>query len=240
MIGRAALVLALGHIAVHLGTSLKIEVLEAADVEDACVALHVKLHNTVSGLKGQFSNNKGELRKAPVSPLLMKFQRDMEQMLSDTAYMKDKRIALAELRSADTSVERLIASYKTWEASNRSHKLSTDSGILLEVTKTATSLETQLSMMKKAFQAKKRRHEKRLKELRILVKVSETKSNKDALQREEKLLNQLSEKRSKQFAKMSSAVAAVSNKDPKFLFAFVRAVHDATVNDDDLHATAVR
>jgi len=61
----------------------------------------------------------------------------------------------------------------------------------------------------------------------------------DALQREEKLLIKRSEKRSQQIAKMSSAVDAVSNKDPKFLFAFVRAVHDATV-DDDLHATAVQ
>merc|ERR1719410_3246297 len=102
MIGRAALVLAFASMVMRFGTSLKIEVLEATDLEDACVALHVKLHNTVSGLKEQFNNNKGELRKAPVSPLLMKFQRGLEQILSDTVDMKDKRAALAELRSADT------------------------------------------------------------------------------------------------------------------------------------------
>jgi len=239
MIGRAALVLALAHMAMHSGTSLKIEVLEVTDLEDACVALHVKLHNVVSGLKRQFSNNNGELRKTPVLPLLVTFQWGLEHTLSDTVDMKDKRAALVELRSADTSVERLIASYKTWEASHRSYKLSNDSGILLEVAKTATSLERQVSKMNKFFQAKKRRHEKRLKALRILANASATKSNKDALQREEKLLNKLSEKRVKQFAKMSAAVDAVSNKDPKFLFAFLRAVHDATV-DDDLHATAVQ
>ena len=239
MIGRAALVLAAAHSAVRFGTSLKIEVLEATDLDDACMALHVKLHNTVSGLKGQLSSNKEELKKAPVSPLLVKFQRGLEQMLSDTVNFKDKRAALVELKSADTSVERLIASWKTWEASNRSYKLSTDSGILLEVAKTANSLETQLSKMKRAFQAETRRHEKRLKALRILVSASATKSNMETLQREEKSFNKLSEKRSKQFAKMSSAVDAVSNKDPKFLFAFVRAVHDATVNDDP-HATAVQ
>merc|ERR1719461_666920 len=98
----------------RFGTSLKIEVLEATDLEDACVALHVKLHNTVSGLKEQFNNNNGELKKAPVSPLLMKFQRGLEQILSDNVYMTEKRAALAKLKAADSSVERLIASYKTW------------------------------------------------------------------------------------------------------------------------------
>merc|ERR1719410_1582606 len=195
------LVLTLVHITVHLGTALKTEMLQATDLEDAFVALHVKLHNTVVGLQGQFNNNNGELKKAPVSPLLRKFQRGLEQILSDTVNMKDKRPALAELKSADSSVERLIACYKSWEASHRSYKLSTDSGALLEVAKTATSLDTQISKMKRAFQAKKLGHEKRVKTLRTLVTASASKSNKDALQREEKLLNKLLEKQSQQITK---------------------------------------
>merc|ERR1719410_278395 len=135
------LVLTLVHITVHLGTTLKTEMLQATDLEDAFVALHVKVHNTVVGLQEQFNNNKGELKKAPVSPLLRKFQQGLEQILSDTVNMKDRRSALAELKSADASVERLTATYKTWDASHRSYKLSTDSGILLELSKTATSLE---------------------------------------------------------------------------------------------------
>ena len=45
--------------------------------------------------------------------------------------------------------------------------------------------------------------------------------------------------RSTQFAKIRSAVDAVKKNDPNFLFAFVRAVHDATINDD-LHATPMQ
>eukprot|EP00419_Tripos_fusus_P056330 CAMPEP_0172814216 /NCGR_PEP_ID=MMETSP1075-20121228/11118_1 /TAXON_ID=2916 /ORGANISM="Ceratium fusus, Strain PA161109" /LENGTH=224 /DNA_ID=CAMNT_0013654003 /DNA_START=106 /DNA_END=780 /DNA_ORIENTATION=+ len=223
----------------HSGTALKTEVLRAADVEDAFVALHVKLHSTVAGLREQFNNNNGELRKAPVSPLLVEFQRGLERLLSDTMYIKDQRVALAELRAADASVERLISPYKVWEASHRSYKLSTDSGILLEVAKTGASLKTRLSQMKKAFEAKTRSHAKRLKTLRILVSASATKSSKDALQREEKYFSKLSQRRPKQFAKISSAVDAIGNKDPELLFGFVRAVHDATVSKD-LHAMAMQ
>mmetsp|Transcript_55689 Transcript_55689/g.107447 ORF Transcript_55689/g.107447 Transcript_55689/m.107447 type:complete len:240 (+) Transcript_55689:79-798(+) len=239
MIGPARLVLAWILTAMHSGTALKTEVLRAADVEDAFVTLHVKLHSTVAGLREQFNNNNGELRQAPVLPLLGKFQHGLERLLSDTMYTKDRRAALAELRSADASVQRLISSYSTWEASRRSHSLSTDSGILLEVAKVATSLETQLSQMKKAFQARKYSNEKRLKALRILVSASATKSNKDALHREEKYINELSAKRSKQFTKIRSVLDAVNNKDSKLLFGFVRAVHDATVSKD-LHAMAMQ
>eukprot|EP00419_Tripos_fusus_P012670 CAMPEP_0172667414 /NCGR_PEP_ID=MMETSP1074-20121228/8405_1 /TAXON_ID=2916 /ORGANISM="Ceratium fusus, Strain PA161109" /LENGTH=237 /DNA_ID=CAMNT_0013483911 /DNA_START=74 /DNA_END=787 /DNA_ORIENTATION=- len=237
MIGHPGLALAWLTIAVHSGTALKTEVLRAADVEDAFVTLHVKLHSTVAGLQEQLNNNNRELRKALVSPLLVEFQRGLERLLSDTMHMKDKRAALAELRSADASLQRLISSYSAWEASHRSYRLSTDSGLLLEVAKTATSLETQLLHMQKAFQTKKRSNEMRLKAM--WLRLSATKSNKDALQREEEYFNKLSAKRSKQFAKIRSAVDAISNKDPKLLFGFVRAVHDATVNDD-LHAMAIQ
>jgi len=238
MICRGTMVLALAHVAVHLGTALKIEPLRTPDVEHELVALHVKLHNTVAGLRQQLNNN-GELRKAPVLPMLIKFQKGLEQILSDTVYMTNKRDALAELRSADSSVERLITPYTTWEASHHTYKMVSDAGILLEANKTASSLETQISKMEKAFRVKKRRHEKRLKALRIHVSASATKLNNGALEREEKSFNKLLGKHSMYFAKMRSAVDAVKKKDPNVLFAFVRAVHDATVNDD-LHATPIQ
>mmetsp|Transcript_55682 Transcript_55682/g.107437 ORF Transcript_55682/g.107437 Transcript_55682/m.107437 type:complete len:111 (+) Transcript_55682:412-744(+) len=80
---------------------------------------------------------------------------------------------------------------------------------------------------RRPFRQKKRNHEKRLKAFKL---------NKDALQRETKSFNKLSEKRSIQFAKIRSAVDAVKKKDATFLYAFAHAVHDATV-DDDVHAT---
>lgn len=233
------LVLALAHVAVHVGTALKIEMLQTADLEHEFVALHVKLHNVAAGLREQLKSNNGEIRKAPMLPMLVKFQQGLERTLSDTVYMKEKRVALAELKSADTSLEHLTAPYKNWLASHRSYKLAADSGILLETGKLSSSLETQLSKMEKAFQANKRRQEKRLNSLRIRAAASATKSNKDALKREEASFNKLSTKRAYQFAKIRTAVAAAKSKDPSFLFAFVHAVHSATV-DDNVHAVALQ
>eukprot|EP00419_Tripos_fusus_P052411 CAMPEP_0172800524 /NCGR_PEP_ID=MMETSP1075-20121228/2650_1 /TAXON_ID=2916 /ORGANISM="Ceratium fusus, Strain PA161109" /LENGTH=232 /DNA_ID=CAMNT_0013638453 /DNA_START=94 /DNA_END=792 /DNA_ORIENTATION=+ len=230
------LVLATAHVAVHVSTALKIEARLTADLEHEFKALHVKVHSIVAGLREQLRNDNGEMRKAPVLPMLIEFQQKLQRTLSDTVYMKDKHAALAELTSVDNSVERLITPYNNWVAAHRSYKLATDSGILLE--ETASSLDTRLSKMEKAFQAKKNSHEKRLGALRILARVSASKPNKDALQREEESFNKLSQKWSKQHAKMRSALDAVKKKDTNFVFAFMRAVHDATVNDD-LHASAV-
>eukprot|EP00419_Tripos_fusus_P031071 CAMPEP_0172780490 /NCGR_PEP_ID=MMETSP1074-20121228/202956_1 /TAXON_ID=2916 /ORGANISM="Ceratium fusus, Strain PA161109" /LENGTH=260 /DNA_ID=CAMNT_0013617467 /DNA_START=91 /DNA_END=874 /DNA_ORIENTATION=- len=258
------LVLATAHVAVHVSTALKIEARLTADLEHEFKALHVKVHSIVAGLREQLRNDNGEMRKAPVLPMLIEFQQKLQRTLSDTVYMKDKHAALAELTSVDNSVERLITPYNNWVAAHRSYKLATDSGILLEETthyalqqlggcasflklatdsgilleETASSLDTRLSKMEKAFQAKKNSHEKRLGALRILARVSASKPNKDALQREEESFNKLSQKWSKQHAKMRSALDAVKKKDTNFVFAFMRAVHDATVNDD-LHASAV-
>merc|ERR1719150_3072414 len=202
------------------------------DVEKDFVARHVKLHSTVVGLKEQLNRNKGELRKAAVSSMVRKFQRELEGILSDTVHMQDRSAALAELRSAQGSVNRLMLPYKTWEAANRSYKLATDSGILLEADKAATSLDKQLSKMEKAFQAKKQQHGKRAEALRIRASASATKANKEALEREDERFNKLSVERSAQFAEMRSAVDAVKKRDPSLLFSFVRAVHDAAANDD--------
>merc|ERR1719232_966378 len=103
MIGRAVLALVLAHVA----SGLKTEEFQASDLEQAFVALHVKLHNTAGGLREQLKT--GEMRKAPVLPLLVKFNQGLEQILSDTVYMKDKRAALVELRSADSSVEQILS-----------------------------------------------------------------------------------------------------------------------------------
>jgi len=237
MIGRTALLLVLTNGAVHLATALKIEAVRTTDLEKEFVALHVKLHSTVVGLKQQLKQHSREMRKAAESPMILKFQRVLERILSDTVHMKDRGAALAELRSADGSVNRLITPYKTWEAANRSYKLAPDTGILLEADNTASSLNTQLSKMEKAFQAKQKQHEKRSQAFRLCVSASATKSNKDALEREDETFNKLSNERSTQFAEMRSAVDAVKRRDPIFLFSFVRTVHDATVNDDS-HAEA--
>eukprot|EP00419_Tripos_fusus_P026305 CAMPEP_0172725164 /NCGR_PEP_ID=MMETSP1074-20121228/87730_1 /TAXON_ID=2916 /ORGANISM="Ceratium fusus, Strain PA161109" /LENGTH=234 /DNA_ID=CAMNT_0013551869 /DNA_START=80 /DNA_END=784 /DNA_ORIENTATION=+ len=232
--------LAVALVAVDLATALKVEVLPKTVLEKEFVDLHVKLHSTVAGLREQFkNNNKGETSKPELSPMILQFQRGLQRILSDTVRMEDKGAALAELRSADGSVNKLINSYKTWQAANRSHKFKPDSAILLEADKAASSLEKQLSKMEKSFQVKKHNHEQRAKTLGMFVSASATKSNKDALEREDKSFNKLSKERSTQFAKIRSAVEAVRQRDSKFLFSFVRTVHDATV-DDDCHAAAAQ
>merc|ERR1719336_2566347 len=112
MIGRTTLLLALTNGAVHVATALKIEAVRTTDLEKEFVALHVKLHSTVVGLKEQLKQHNKELKKAAESPMIMKFQRVLEQTLSDTVHMKDRGAALVELRSSDGRLNRLLTPYK--------------------------------------------------------------------------------------------------------------------------------